>query len=311
MRACLYNFIKKPQKIEKPPAINFRTLVPEDFEETSCSTSSCEIQGSSILNLSRKKDALPPVVSQVTTLLTEAESKATSNDMAKSVELLEKATTLGSACAAAKLGLVYRGGVSDMNPDYPSSAAYYLLALKLIYMIPSEKWDMGLLLETIAGLSEIFRNRLQKKRDDDIWMSGIRAMKHIESTLQDPAVIKKLKQGDLQKCRAIKIHINYCLALTAELDSDFPEAIKLYETCKRFGETNFKTANKLVNKSQSKMKELKSKIPKVKPICVNCDFEPKELSDIWKLLVCSKCQSVAACSRECLTAHLATHAKKS
>ncbi|CAB5096683.1 hypothetical protein RhiirA5_351544 [Rhizophagus irregularis] len=314
MRACLYNFaglLKKQQKIEKSETVNFRTLVPEDFEELSSSSSSESNRGSSILNLQKKKDVLPPVVSQVTTLLCEAESKATSKDFAKSVELLEKATTLGSACAAAKLGLVYRGGVSDVNPDYPSSAAYYLLALKLIYMIPNEKWDVSLLLEVIAGLSEIFRNQMHRKKDNDIWMTGIRAMRHIESTLQDPAVIKKLRQSDFQKCRAIRIHINYCLAMTAEADQEYDEAIRLYETCRRIGECNFKTANKLVNKSQSKMKELKSKIPKVKPICVSCDYEPKELSDIWKLLVCSKCQVVAACSRECLTAHLATHNKKS
>jgi len=297
--------------------VNFRTLVPSDFEEEiSCSSStSSEIRNrSSLLNLSKKKDALPPVVSQVTTLLCEAESKATSNDFAKSVELLEKATTLGSACAAAKLGLVYHGGGgvnSNVNPDYPSAAAYYLLALKLIYMIPSDKWDMSLLLEVIAGLSEIFRKQMNRKRDNDIWMTGIRAMKHIEITLQDPAVTKKLRQRDLQKCKAIRIHINYCLGMTAEFDNEYPEATGFYETCKRIGECNFKTADKLVAKAQSKMKELKNKIPKVKPICVSCDYEPKELSDIWKLLVCSKCQVVAACSRECLTAHLATHAKKS
>ncbi|GBC01969.1 hypothetical protein RclHR1_00440035 [Rhizophagus clarus] len=314
MRACFNNFsslLKKQEKIDKPPVIDFRTLVPEDFEDSPCPPSEENNRNSSIFNLSRKKDALPPVVSQVTTLLCEAESKATAKDFGKSVELLEKATTLGSACAAAKLGLVYRGGVSDVNPDYASSAAYYLLALKLIYMIPNEKWDMSLLLEVIAGLSEIFRNKMQKRKDDDIWMSGIRAMRHIESTLQDPNVTKKFKQGDLQRCKAIRIHINYCLAMTAESDQEYTEAIKLYELCKRIGECNFKTANKLVNKSQSKIKELKTKIPKVKPVCVNCDYEPKELSDIWKLLVCSKCQVVAACSRECLTAHLATHVKKS
>ncbi|CAI2201335.1 17087_t:CDS:1, partial [Funneliformis geosporum] len=150
------SMLKKKPAIDKKPeqAVNFRTLVPQDFaeEDTSCSASSSEINQSRFNSLSRKKEALPPVVSRVTTLLCEAESKATSRDFAKSVELLEKATTLGSACAAAKLGLVYHGGLnSTVNPDYASAAAYYFLALKLIYMIPNNKWDMSLLLDVIAG----------------------------------------------------------------------------------------------------------------------------------------------------------------
>uniref|UniRef100_A0A1D1Y412 Cytokine receptor-like factor 3 n=1 Tax=Anthurium amnicola TaxID=1678845 RepID=A0A1D1Y412_9ARAE len=314
IRACFMSFgslLKKQGKIEKPPSENLRNLIPEDFEEFTPSSSFNENnRGSSIINVSKKKGALPPVVSEVTTLLSEAD---TSNDFEKSVELLEKATTLGSACAAAKLGLVYHGGSTDagVNPDYPSAAAYYLLALKLIYMIPNDKWDMSLLLEVIAGLSEIFRKQMHRKRDGDIWMSGIRAMNHIEDTLRDPSSTKNLKQRELQKCKAIRIHINYCRGLTSEFDNEYSEATKYYEICKRIGECNFKTADKLVGKSQSKIKELKNKIPKVKPICVSCDYEPKELSDIWKLLVCSKCQVVAACSRECLTTHIATHAKKS
>ncbi|RIA99053.1 hypothetical protein C1645_748386 [Glomus cerebriforme] len=303
-------------KIDKPVPVNFRTLVPQDFVEEdisgpSCSSSSSEIKDNriSIFNLSRKKGALPPVVSQVTTLLNEAESKASSKDFAKSVELLEKATTLGSACAAAKLGLVYHGGIrSTVEPDYSSAAAYYLLALKLIYMIPSDKWDLGLLLEVIAGLSEIYRKKMRRDEDNDIWMSGIRAMRHVENSLQDPAMIRNFKHRELQKSKAIRVHMNYCFGLTSETDEEYQDAIKFYENCKRIGESNFATADKLVKKAQSKIKELKSKVPTVKPICVSCDYEPKELTDIWKLLVCSKCRVVAACSRECLTTHLATHA---
>ncbi|CAG8536920.1 11485_t:CDS:1 [Funneliformis caledonium] len=318
MNACLsfVSMLKKTPAIEKKPeqAVSFRTLVPQDFaeEDTSCSASSSEINQnhSRFSSLSRKKDALPPVTSRVTSLLYEAESKATARDFAKSVELLEKATTLGSACAAAKLGLVYHGGLnSTVNPDYASAAAYYFLALKLIYMIPNNKWDMSLLLDVIAGLSEIYRKQMCRTEDIDIWNTGIKAMRHIESTLSDPSMTKFFTHRDNQKCKAARIHMNFCLAMTAEADGEFNDALNLYGTCKRIGECNFATADKLVKKAHTKIRILERQVPKVKPVCVSCDFEPKELSDIWKLLVCSKCQVVAACSRECLTAHLATHTK--
>jgi hypothetical protein len=317
MRACLLNYFKKRPSINddnKPKAPNFKTLVPPVFEEDtsnsvpSCSSTSSEVNRRTSRLLSRKKDKdppLPPVVTEVSTLICEAES-ATKNDFAKSVELLEKATTLGSACAAAKLALVYHSGNSnsDVNPDYANAAAYYFLALKLIYMIPCEKWDMTMLLEVIAGLSEIYRKQISRRRDSDIWNTGVRAMLHIDSTLKDPATTRHLEHEDYRRCKAIRIHINYCLAMTAEFDNDYTEAVNLYEVCKRIGECNFATADKLVKKSCDSAKMLQRQIPKVKPICVSCDYQPKETNEIWKLLVCSKCQVAAACSRECLTKHM-------
>ena len=177
-------------------------------------------------------------------------------------------------------------------------------------MIPCNKWDMSLLLDIIAGISEIYRKQMSRSKDRDIWNTGVTAMKHIEATLQDPANTKFLTHQDNRKCKAIRIHMNYCLGMTAEADQEYAEAKKLYETCKRIGECNFTTADKLVNKSKGKIKMMERQVPKVKPVCVACDYQPKELSDIWKLLVCSKCQVVAACSRQCLKVHLETHVKK-
>src|SRR5436853_6528421 len=126
-------------------------------------------------------------------------------------------TTIRISSIAAKLGLVYHSGLhSTIDPYYASSAAYYFLALKLIYMIPSNKWDMGLLLDVIAGLSEIYRKQMCRSQDSDIWNTGVKAMRHIEATLQDPATTKLLTKQDNRKCKDVRIHINFCLDMTTE-----------------------------------------------------------------------------------------------
>ncbi|CAG8486120.1 13514_t:CDS:1 [Acaulospora morrowiae] len=243
-------------------------------------------------------------------LLSEADECLVNHQYEEAIEILQRATQLGCASAAAKLGVIYHGGIdASISPDYESASVYYFLALKLIYMIPCDKWDMSLLLDVIAALSEMYRFRMNRQRDSDIWNQGIKSMKTISQTLQDPVCTKFLTHRDIQKCRAIRIHIDYCLGLTAEADGDFSGALSAFQSCTRVGECGFNTADKLIKKAQSKIRKLEPQVPRVKPVCVQCGFQPKEIKDIWNLLVCSKCQAVACCSKDCLLSHSVTHAE--
>ncbi|RHZ61253.1 hypothetical protein Glove_349g107 [Diversispora epigaea] len=276
--------------ISKPkPAMS--TLVPPDFENE---------EGT------ENNDSTTTL--KIVKLLSEADEYLNTHEYTRAIAVFQHATQCGSATAAAKLGIIYHGGINDIiPPDYASAAVYYLFALKLIYMIPCNKWDMSLILDVISGLSELYRFQMNRKRDCDIWNHGTKAMKHIDQTLQDPLATKFLSHKDIQKRRAIRIHIAYCLGLTAEADNDFSTALTTFKSCQKFGECGFNTADTLVKKSHKKVRTLEPQVPKVKPVCVECQYEAKELKDIWRLLVCAKCQSVACCSKACLTNHLSTH----
>ncbi|CAG8459622.1 11738_t:CDS:1 [Diversispora eburnea] len=280
-------FNKNRDGISKPKPV-MTTLVPPDFEN----------EGNDNTNTTLK----------IVELLSEAEEYLNTHEYTRAITVLQHATQCGSATAAAKLGIIYHGGINDtIPPDYASAAVYYLFALKLIYMIPCNKWDMSLVLDVIAGLSELYRFQMNRKRDCDIWNHGIKAMKHIDQALQDPLATKFLSHKEIQKRRAIRIHIAYCLGLTAEADKDFSTALTAFQNCQKFGDCGFNTADKLVKKSHTKVRTLEPQVPRVKPVCVECQYEAKELKDIWTLLVCAKCQSVACCSKACLTNHLSTH----
>ena len=111
------------------------------------------------------------------------------------------------------------------------------------------------------------------------------------------------KSDDVAK-RRILIHILFCLGHVSSLSSDHASALKYYSECEKTPATGDKKADKLRKKAHTNVRLIEPKVPKVKPACVSCGFEPQELKEIWALLVCSKCQAVAVCDRECLKKHL-------
>ncbi|RIA90543.1 hypothetical protein C1645_769803 [Glomus cerebriforme] len=244
-------------------------------------------------------------------LLNEAERKIKSCEYTETEKILQLAINFGSPYSAAKLGYNNLQGLnSTLKPNYALSAAYYLIALKFIKTIPNKEWDVNLILEVIEGLTELYRFHFNHQRDLLIWNHGIKMMKFIENTLKDPNV---LMDKEIQKIKALKIHITFCLALTAEFESKFTsnykEAVNLYYKCEQVGRCGIKVADKLIKKAHTKFRLLESRVPRVQPICATCNFEAKNLKAIWNLLVCSKCQTVACCSRECLKNHLNLHKK--
>ncbi|CAG8770919.1 24505_t:CDS:2 [Cetraspora pellucida] len=266
--------ISKP----KPPAA--KPLLPPSFEEDD--TNSTE---------------------KVSKMLAKAEERLEAQKYKEYVELLEQTVQLGSAKAAAKLALVHHTGLkSIVTQDYAIACAYYFNALKFLYIMPSNQWEMELLLSIIAGLSDIYRFSMNRTRDKEIWDSGVKAMEHIYQILQDPMSTKFLTHEDIQKGRAVRIHITYVLGLTYEFDKDYQKALDHFKKCKNCGGSGFATADKLVKKSQTKIKGLEPKVPRVKPICVNCGHEPENKNELWSLIVCPKCLC-ACCSSECLSQH--------
>ncbi|KAF0554401.1 hypothetical protein F8M41_019172 [Gigaspora margarita] len=257
---------------------------------------------------------LPLTSTKVQNLIQEAERKLDAKDVneySQSINLLQQATILGSAYAAAKLGSLYLNPLNtSMAPNYLSAAGYYSIALKLISMIPCKWWDLKLLLDIISGgWYELICSRFDRRKDLYTWNHGIKLMKQIDKKLQDPDFTGVLSLKDNEKYRAIRIHMIYCYALTAEVDNDYPLALKLYQETERVGFCRIILADKLIKKAHTKYRLLESRVPRVQPVCVQCGFVAKELTEIWRLLVCSKCQTVACCNRDCLAKHLKSHDK--
>ncbi|GBC50217.2 hypothetical protein GLOIN_2v1639235 [Rhizophagus irregularis DAOM 181602=DAOM 197198] len=192
--------------------------------------------------------------------------------------------------------------------DYDKSINLLLrasqLALKFTLMIPHSSWDIDLILETVYALTKLYNNLLSDPNNLDILNHGIILMIEIDKNLQDPYIIRIFSYNQNQKRRASRIHINYCLAITANSRGDLLEALKSFEECELIGQCGIESADKLVKKSYSYMQRLDSTRPKVSPICVQCNYEARDLIDIWNLLICKKCKNVACCGRECLDKHI-------
>ncbi|CAG8463784.1 11623_t:CDS:2 [Rhizophagus irregularis] len=211
-------------------------------------------------------------------------------------EILKLATEFGSPYSAAKLGYInLRGLNSSQIPNYALSAAYYFIALKFIITIPNAEWNVNLILEIIEDLTQLYRFHFNYKRDLLIWKHGIKVMKFIDNNLRDLTLMSK----EIQKIKALRIHIAFCIALTAEIEGkitgDYKEAVNCYHKCEKVGPCELKVADKLVKKAHTKFRLLEPRVPRVQPICTSCKFEAKDLKSIWNLLVCSKCQVVACC----------------
>uniref|UniRef100_A0A1D1Y0L4 Mediator of RNA polymerase II transcription subunit 7 n=1 Tax=Anthurium amnicola TaxID=1678845 RepID=A0A1D1Y0L4_9ARAE len=256
-----------------------------------------------------KKNLTTSIV--INDLLREANCKIHLNEYTEAEEILQLATNLGSPRSAAILGYVNLQGLNSTQcPNYALSAAYYLIALKFIKAIPNTEWDISLILEVAEGLTELYRFHFDHQRDLLIWNHGIKVMKFLDNILKDPntSTIK-----EVQKVKALRIHIAFCLALTAEIEGkftgDYREAVNLYHKCEQIGRCELKVADKLIKKAHTKFRLLEPRVPRIQPICATCKFEAKDLKTIWNLLVCSQCQNVACCSRECLKNHLNSHKK--
>ncbi len=222
----------------------------------------------------------------VTNLLKEAEHKLNSHEHNKSINLLLRATQLGSASAAAKLGSIYLNGFNNdttISPDYISAATYYFVALKLTLMITHALWDIELILDAVSALTKLYGSQLGNPNNLDILNHGVKLMNEIDKNLQDTYFMRIYSYQQNQKKRASRIHINYCHAITAESKSDLLEALKGYEECELIGPCGIEDADKLIKKANSRMQRLSSTRPKVEPICVQCNFEAKD-SDIWSPL---------------------------
>ncbi|RHZ83258.1 hypothetical protein Glove_99g162 [Diversispora epigaea] len=243
----------------------------------------------------------------VAKLIEEAEKKHRSSEYGKYLKLLQRATQLGSACAAAKLGVVYSRGLdSTISPDYASAAAYYFLSLKLITLIPNTSWDITLLLDVVIGLTDLYRSKLDSRYDEDIINHGVKLMRLIDDRLQDLYFIRILNYKDVQQRRAIRIHINFCIALTAMAAGEVFESAMSFQECLVVGECGFAPADKLVESAQTNINILESSLPRIPPICVQCEYAPKNLKDIWKLVVCPQCKDVGCCGKDCLENHMST-----
>ncbi|RHZ83259.1 hypothetical protein Glove_99g163 [Diversispora epigaea] len=250
-----------------------------------------------------ENDATSILVNQ---LLIEAEEKLLSPDYMESIELYIKASILGSVYANAKLGLLFLEGYKSIQSNYLVSAGYFSISLKLMLLIPPKLWNFSHLLEIIAGLSELYQFHFVYQHDYHVWLHGIKLMKKIDTIFQDPNFIK-LTHEENQKRRAIRIHITYCFALNSQAEQDYVTALKIFKECERIGYCDYSTADKLVKKAHTQYKLLEPRVPRVLPICASCNYEAKKIDEIWKLIVCSKCQTVACCSRECIIKHRAIH----
>ncbi|CAG8470797.1 19515_t:CDS:1 [Cetraspora pellucida] len=258
--------------------------------------------------------SMPLTSTKVQNLIREAEHKLEVQDVqeySQSIILLQQATILGSAYAATKLGALHLNPQNTLTAsNYLQAAGYYSIALKLVLMIPCKWWDLKLLLDIISdGWYKLFRSRFDRQRDLHTWNHGIKLMKQIDKTLKDPNFIEVLTHKDNEKWRAIRINLVFCYALTAEADNDYPLALKLYQETERIGSCGLLLADKLIKKAHTKYRLLESRVPRVQPVCVQCGFEAKELTEIWRLLVCPKCQIVACCNRDCLANHFKYHQK--
>lgn len=244
-------------------------------------------------------------------LLEESEEKSKNKDYKSYITILKRASNLGSGLAAARLGYIYLYGLQEtksVTPNYETSAEYYFLSLKLFNLIDNKLWDMNLLLEVIDNITELYRFQFDKEIDNILWDEGLTLLKEIDSIMNETQFIKFQTHENNQIRKAIRIHILFILASTFELECNYIEAMNIYQECEKIGMTNILSADKLIKKSHTNYRLLREKldkeIPNISPICVECNFKPKDIEEIWKLLVCSKCQRVACCSRQCLQHHI-------
>ncbi|GBB88436.1 hypothetical protein RclHR1_00150032 [Rhizophagus clarus] len=245
-------------------------------------------------------------------LLKESEEKLKNKDYENYLTILQRTSNLGSGLAAAKLGNIYLHGLQGtkvITPNYETSAHYYFLSLKIIILIDDTLWDMNLLLDVIINITELYRFQFDKEIDNRLWDEGLTLLKRYDSIMNEAQFIKFQTHENNQIRKAIRVHILFILAFTCELDCNYIEAMNIYQKCEKIEMTNISNADKLIKKSHTNYRLLQDKlekgIPNVSPICVECNFEPKDTEEIWKLLVCSKCQNVACCSRQCLQHHIA------
>ncbi|CAG8596644.1 2721_t:CDS:2 [Racocetra fulgida] len=217
--------------------------------------------------------SMPLTSTKIQKLIQEAEQKLEKQDAqeySQSIILLEQATILGSVYAAAKLGALYLNPQNTlMASNYLQAAGYYSIALKLMFMIPCKWWDLKLLLDIISGWYELIRSRFDRQRDSYTWNHGIKLMKQIDKKMQEPDLIEVLTHQDNEKWRAIRVHMVFCYALTAEVDNDYPLALKLYQETERVGSCGFLSAEKLMKKAHTKYRLLESRVPRVQPVCVH------------------------------------------
>ncbi|CAB4480093.1 hypothetical protein RhiirA5_394669 [Rhizophagus irregularis] len=263
-------------------------------------------------------DASSDTLTLIPKLLEQSEEKLRSNDYEACISLLQRASNLGSGLAAAKLGFIYLHGLQDssteppsfkyiIKPDYEMSAEYYFLSLKIINLIVYTLWDMSLLLDVIVSVTDLYRYKFDRK--DELWNNGLEILKLFNTTLNENQFVKFQTHENNQIRNAIRVHILFIFALTHELDRKFSDAMKIYHECEKIGQTTISfSADKLVKKSHTNyrilQKELDKQTPNVLPICTECNFKPKNTAEVWGLLVCSKCQQAACCSRQCLQLHL-------
>ncbi|CAG8657288.1 45221_t:CDS:1 [Gigaspora margarita] len=243
----------------------------------------------------------------VSKLLQNAELKLKSNEYTKSINLLQRATQLGSAKAAAKLGTIYSQGLNaTIAQDFATSAAYYFLALKLIMMIPCTScyiWDLSLVLDIVVGLTDLYRRELNhhNEADTDIIDCGVKIMRCIDDKLRDPFFIRVLDHNDVQLQRAIRIHVNFCFAITFMMAGEIYESRMSFREVEAIGECGHENADLLVIKAREHIQWLDSQLPNFTD-CAQCKYAPTNLKDIRTLEICWKCQDVACCE-ECISIH--------
>ncbi|CAG8624319.1 2662_t:CDS:1 [Paraglomus brasilianum] len=268
------------------------------LEEANRTTIDTRPRSNHAINPSRPS---PYTISKQFTLVT----SPTPPEHAAAVSVKQRATQLSCFSALSKLGLDdFRGINNSLSPDRFTAAMYFVLALKLLVGIPACEWDMDTVAEVNECLTELYRYELDETHDKDIWHQGILYMKEMVRLLQDRTLQKLISKSDDVAKRRILIHILFCLGHVSSLSSDHASALKYYSECEKTPATGDKKADKLRKKAHTNVRLIEPKVPKVKPACVSCGFEPQELKEIWALLVCSKCQAVAVCDRECLKKHL-------
>ncbi|CAG8484592.1 16656_t:CDS:1 [Cetraspora pellucida] len=242
----------------------------------------------------------------VSTLLQSAEYKLHTHEYTKSITFLQRATQLGSAMAAARLGSIYSQGLNaTIAQDFATSAAYYFLALKLIMMIPSTSysWDLLLVLEIVIGLTDLYRQKLnhRSETDIDIINCGVKIMRNIDDKLRNPFFIRVLDYNDTQLQRAIRIHVNFCFATASMHAGEIFESRMSFREVEAIGDCGHENADRLVVKARDYIQLLDSKIPKFIE-CACCKYAPTNLKDIEALKECSNCRTAAFC-KDCISIH--------
>ncbi|CAG8733094.1 2902_t:CDS:1, partial [Dentiscutata heterogama] len=209
---------------------------------------------------------------------------------------------------AAKLGSIYSQGLNaTIAQDFATSAAYYFLALKLIMMIPCTSyysWDLSLVLDVVIGLTDLYRRELNhhNEADTDIIECGVKIMRSIDDRLRNPFFIRILDHNDVQLQRAIRIHVNFCFAITFMMAGEIYESRMSFREVEAIGECGHESADLLVIKAREHIHWLDSQLPNFTD-CAQCKYAPTNLKDIKTLEMCPRCQEVAFCGKDCLSMH--------